>query len=87
MDDKNESPVKDMQIQSTKKSQSTKSKNLSDNVSENVRRQMIAESAYYRAEQRGFDIHGKEDEDWYHAEKEVNKILKNMKLQKKRETK
>lgn len=82
MDDKNESPVKSRQIKATKASQSTKSKSRSGKVSDNVRRQMIAESAYYRAEQRGFDIHGKEDEDWYYAEKEVNEILNNLKSQK-----
>jgi hypothetical protein len=35
---------------------------------------MIAESAYLRAERRGF-APGKEDEDWLAAEAEVDRLL------------
>ena len=35
-------------------------------------RKMIAESAYYKAEKRGFSA-GHEIEDWLEAEREVNK--------------
>lgn len=43
-------------------------------VSEEVRRAMIAESAYLRAERRGF-APGHEHEDWVAAEKEVDALL------------
>lgn len=43
-------------------------------VSEEVRRQMIAEAAYLRAEQRGF-APGHESEDWLLAECEVDALL------------
>ena len=44
-------------------------------VSEDVRRGMIAEGAYLRAERRGF-APGHEDEDWVAAEAEVDALLK-----------
>ena len=43
-------------------------------VSADVRRGMIAEAAYLRAERRGF-APGHEEEDWYAAEKEVDAQL------------
>jgi Protein of unknown function (DUF2934) len=43
-------------------------------VSADVRRGMIAEAAYLRAERRGF-APGHEEEDWYAAEKEVDARL------------
>ena len=43
-------------------------------VSEDVRRGMIAEAAYLRAERRGF-MNGNEAEDWIAAEKEVDALL------------
>ena len=43
-------------------------------VSEDVRRGMIAEAAYLRAERRGF-MNGNEAEDWTAAEKEVDALL------------
>jgi DUF2934 family protein len=43
-------------------------------VTEEMRRGMIAESAYLRAERRGF-APGKEDEDWLAAEAEVDRLL------------
>lgn len=43
-------------------------------VSADVRRGMIAELAYLRAERRGFTP-GREDEDWLAAEKEVDAQL------------
>ena len=43
-------------------------------VSEETRRAMIAESAYLRAERRGF-APGNEVEDWVAAEKEVDALL------------
>jgi Protein of unknown function (DUF2934) len=45
-----------------------------DAVSEDVRRGMIAEGAYLRAERRGF-AHGHEAEDWLAAEAEVDALL------------
>lgn len=44
-------------------------------VSEDVRRGMIAEGAYLRAERRGFTS-GHEAEDWLAAEAEVDALLK-----------
>jgi len=44
-------------------------------VSEDVRRGMIAEAAYLRAERRGFSPGG-EHEDWLAAEAEVDALLK-----------
>lgn len=44
-------------------------------VSEDVRRGMIAEGAYLRAERRGF-APGHEKEDWLAAEAEVDALLK-----------
>ena len=44
-------------------------------VSEDVRRGMIAEAAYLRAERRGF-APGREHEDWLAAEAEVDALLK-----------
>jgi hypothetical protein len=44
-------------------------------ISEDVRRGMIAEGAYLRAERRGF-APGHEEEDWIAAEAEVNALLK-----------
>lgn len=43
-------------------------------VSPEVRRGMIAESAYLRAERRGF-VAGFEEEDWIAAEREVDALL------------
>jgi hypothetical protein len=43
-------------------------------VTDEVRRQMIAEAAYLRAEQRGF-APGHEAEDWLLAEREVDALL------------
>jgi len=43
-------------------------------VSDNVRRGMIAEGAYLRAERRG-SIPGFEEEDWLAAEAEVDALL------------
>jgi len=44
-------------------------------ISEDVRRGMIAEAAYLRAERRGF-APGGEREDWIAAEAEVDALLK-----------
>jgi hypothetical protein len=44
-------------------------------VSEDVRRGMIAEGAYLRAERRGF-APGYEEQDWLAAEAEVDTLLK-----------
>ena len=46
-------------------------------ISEDVRRGMIAQAAYLRAERRGFTGgHEKEREDWMAAEAEVDALLK-----------
>jgi hypothetical protein len=44
-------------------------------VSEDMRRGMIAQAAYLRAERRGF-VGGNEVEDWLAAEAEVDALLK-----------
>jgi hypothetical protein len=43
-------------------------------VSDEVRRAMISEAAYLRAEQRGF-VSGYELEDWLLAEREIDALL------------
>lgn len=43
-------------------------------VSEELRRRMVAEAAYFRAEQRGFD--GGELDDWLEAEHEIDARLR-----------
>lgn len=43
-------------------------------IDSDVRRQMIAEAAYYRAERRGFDGDGDLD-DWLAAESEIDRLL------------
>jgi hypothetical protein len=45
-------------------------------VSEDMRRGMIAQAAYLRAERRGFTGGGREVEDWLAAEAEVDALLK-----------
>jgi hypothetical protein len=46
-------------------------------ITEDVRRAMIAEAAYLRAERRGFTGgREKEEEDWLMAEAEVDALLK-----------
>jgi len=40
------------------------------NVSDDERRRMVAEAAYYRAQQRGFTAGGEVD-DWLEAEREI----------------
>jgi hypothetical protein len=46
-------------------------------ISEDIRRAMIAEAAYLRAERRGFSGgHEKEREDWLAAEAEVDALLR-----------
>jgi len=43
-------------------------------VSADIRRAMIAESAYLRSERRGF-VPGYEEQDWLAAEKEIDTLL------------
>jgi hypothetical protein len=43
-------------------------------ISSDDRRRMIAEAAYFRAERRGFEG-GSADEDWYQAEREIDRLL------------
>jgi hypothetical protein len=45
------------------------------NISEECRREMIATSAYFIAEQRGFKL-GHEECDWLIAEAEINAYIK-----------
>jgi hypothetical protein len=62
-----------------KKAATTKvsSVSLAIEISEDLRRGMIAEAAYLRAERRGFTGgHEKEREDWVAAEAEVDALLK-----------
>jgi hypothetical protein len=43
-------------------------------LSEDERRRMVAEAAYYRAQQRGFSAGGEVD-DWLTAEREISRLL------------
>lgn len=71
-------------MQTTTKSQKTvekkkpvlsvKSNKTSLNNPDQDYHEMIAEAAYYKAEQRGF-IPGFEDQDWYEAENEISPLL------------
>lgn len=54
---------------------SKKSQNSICKISEEERRQMIATSAYFRAQSRNFSPGG-EESDWLAAESEVNEILR-----------
>lgn len=63
----------DMQQSSVKKTSrsSAKSKQAKAGAQSSERQQMIAEAAYYRAQQRGF-VAGYDLEDWLRAEKELS---------------
>jgi len=52
----------------------TKAKLINTGITPDQRSQMIAEAAYYRAEQRGFNPDGQVD-DWLQAEVMVDEIL------------
>lgn len=54
---------------------SVKSKKTSSRTPNQDYQEMIAEAAYYKAEQRGF-IPGFEEEDWLDAENEILAMLK-----------
>ena len=76
--DKPKSPVKP-RAPRAKKAATPKGSTVSTviEISEDVRRGMIAEAAYLRAERRGFSGgHEKEREDWVAAEAEVDALLK-----------
>jgi Protein of unknown function (DUF2934) len=76
--DKTKSPAKP-RAPRAKKAATTKvsTVSLSIEISEDLRRGMIAEAAYLRAERRGFaGGHEKEREDWIAAEAEVDALLK-----------
>ena len=76
--DKTKSPSKP-RAPRAKKAATTKvsAGSLAIEISEDLRRGMIAEAAYLRAERRGFaGGHEKEREDWIAAEAEVDALLK-----------
>lgn len=52
----------------------TKTKLINTGISPDERSQMIAEAAYYRAEQRGFNPEG-QVEDWLQAEAMIDEML------------
>ena len=54
---------------------SVKSKKTSTHTPDQDFQEMIAEAAYYKAEQRGF-IPGYEEQDWLDAENEILAMLK-----------
>ena len=47
---------------------------ITQGITQNERRRMIAEAAYYHAEQRGFGADGAEH-DWLMAEQEIDELL------------
>ncbi|MNC88796.1 hypothetical protein D3C83_46550 [compost metagenome] len=51
--------------------------NSETHLSEDERRRMVAEAAYYRAEQRGFSAGGEVD-DWLTAEREISQRLQSI---------
>ena len=60
--------------QKKKKVLTIKSKKSSSFKSDQDYQEMIAEAAYYKAEQRGF-VPGFEEEDWLEAENEIISML------------
>ena len=62
-------------LQKKKPIKSTKAKNANSIKSDQDYYEMIAEAAYYKAEQRGF-IPGYEEEDWLEAENEIMSMLR-----------
>jgi Protein of unknown function (DUF2934) len=76
---KTKSPSKPRAPRAKKAAATTKVSSVSRSIaiSEDVRRGMIAQAAYLRAERRGFTGgHEKEREDWIAAEAEVDALLK-----------
>ena len=65
-------PAKNTSTKTRRKVKKTPPKTVK--VSPEQRREMIEESAYYRAEQRGFEG-GDPVADWLSSEKEVDKLL------------
>lgn len=57
------------------KDKATLGGNSETSLSEDERRRMVAEAAYYRAQQRGFTTGGEVD-DWLAAEREISQRLK-----------
>lgn len=76
--DKTKPPAKPRAPRAKKAGTTTLSSgSLTIEISEDVRRGMIAEAAYLRAERRGFaGGHEREREDWIAAEAEVDALLK-----------
>jgi hypothetical protein len=67
---------KNTEVTQTKKAEKTRPKGnavTESGLSEEERRRMVAEAAYYKAEQRGF-VGGSAEEDWLEAEAEVNAL-------------
>ena len=56
------------------KVETARTANSETRLSEDERRRMVAEAAYYRAEQRGFSAGGEVD-DWLTAEREISQRL------------
>ncbi len=59
---------------STRKTAKAKLPAVEHPIDEAERHAMIAQSAYFRAERRGF-AHGEELNDWLEAEREISRIL------------
>jgi hypothetical protein len=64
---------------SPKKSSKIIPQQVATTKTEDERRHMIAEAAYYHAEHRGF-LGGSIEEDWYIAEAEIDAMLSGKKL-------
>jgi Protein of unknown function (DUF2934) len=67
-------PARPAPVKRVRKPKASATSSVTPEVSEEVRRAMIAESAYLRAERRGF-APGHEVEDWCAAEKEIEALL------------
>lgn len=68
-------------IKSSSRSGAPSSETLTPKISEDERRRMIAEAAYYRAQTRGFNG-GDSLDDWLAAEREINRRLPSAQQQK-----
>ena len=75
MKSRTESPVRSRSAAPAKRARSARTTEASSGNYDCPRELMIAEAAYYRAEQRGF-APGNEMSDWLEAEADVEKVLR-----------
>lgn len=77
MKSRTELPVKSRSAAPAKRARSARNTEAPSGCYDCPREQMIAEAAYYRAEQRGF-APGNEMSDWLEAEADMENVLRNI---------